>query len=160
MLKAQLRRNYVTDRVVGRWARACAAACAATRSCRLYIVIYMLLQCMPTASTQPDSMAHTVIIGGLGVNSSIALAQLNKQTGQLTITDRWMKVAGPSPAFMAWQKNSSQHTAAVTNIWVANHAAKKGEAATAVQLYPPYAQQTGSVWTDDPCHIALHPSGR
>lgn len=106
-------------------------------------------------------MAHTVIIGGVGASSSIALAHLNKQTGQLTLAGKWVKVAGPSPAFMAWNKSSSPSAAAaVTNILIANHAAKKGEAVTAVQLYPPYAKQTGSTWTDDPCHIALHPSGR
>lgn len=103
-------------------------------------------------------MAHTVVIGGLGVKSSIALAQLNKTTGQLTITDRFVKAAGPSPAFMAWGKGSN--SPAVSNILIANHAGNQGEAMTSMQLYPPYAKQTGSVKTDDPCHISLHPSGR
>lgn len=106
-------------------------------------------------------MAHSVIIGGLGASSGIAVAHLNKSTGQLTLTDNWLKAAGPSPAFIAWNRSSCSSTAAaVANLLIANHAAKNGEAVTAVQLYPPYAKQTGSTWTDDPCHIAIHPSGR
>jgi hypothetical protein len=111
------------------------------------------------AATLGSSAGHRVIIGGLGHNSSICLAHLNLKTGHLSITDSWAKAAGPSPAFIAWSSNSSS-TKPVRNILIANHAGSNGEGITSVQLYPPYAKRSGSVRTDDPCHIAVHPSGR
>jgi hypothetical protein len=64
---------------------------------------------------------------------------------------------------MAWSSTSSSNSSnpnPVRNILIANHAGSNGEAITSLQLYPPYAKRSGSVRTDDPCHIALHPSGR
>jgi hypothetical protein len=112
------------------------------------------------AATLSSSAGQKVIIGGLGHNSSICLAHLNMKSGHLSITDKWAKAAGPSPAFIAWSSSSDSSSSAVRNILIANHAGSNGEAITAVQLYPPYAKRSASVRTDDPCHIALHPSGR
>lgn len=124
----------------------------------LFIVIAAAVASM-AAATLSSSAGHRVIIGGLGHNSSICMANLNLKSGQLSITDSWAKAAGPSPAFMAWSSSDSS-TSPVRNIVIANHAGNNGEAITSVQLYPPYAKRSASVRTDDPCHIGLHPSGR
>ena len=113
--------------------------------------------------------ARHLLIGGLGINSSIALADLNTMSGSLSILSV-SQAGGPAPAFLAWTRTPA---GALSPIIVGNHVdppqpgISVGMTCTtwrapgaANDTAPNFLVNESSAALDRSAHVTVHPSAK